>query len=231
MKFSGLTEMTRARWMVFAPLVASSLAVSGCMSGPTYGTDKTSTEQLVGDVTGILSMAPKNRGDIEYKPRPELVKPKPGEKMNLPAPQESIVTADASQWPESPEQKRARLRADATENRDTPGWRPQILGDLGAPSSSSVSRPGVTERTMDSGVEKVGQQAEQRAAFNQRLAETKQGSPTTRKFLSEPPLVYREPSATAPVGDVGEDEVKKERRLKAQATKKTGNSWRDILPW
>ncbi|WP_019173608.1 hypothetical protein [Pseudaminobacter salicylatoxidans] len=223
-----MTEKTRARVALLA-LVASGLAVSGCVSSPTYGTDKTSTEQLVGDVTGILSVAPKNREKIDYKPRPELVRPKPGENLNLPAPQENIVTASNSAWPESPEQRRSRMRAEATANRDNPGWEPEIQGDLNAPSSARSLPLGVSQRTQDSGLGKPGMERDQREAFNKRLAETRQGNPTVRKYLSEPPLDYRQPSASAPSGDIGEDEYKKERRLKAAAGKK--GSWRDILPW
>lgn len=226
-KFSGMTEKTRARLSLLA-LVACGLTVSGCVSSPTYGTDKTSAEQLVGDVTGILSVAPKGRSNIDYKPRPELVKPKTGEKPNLPAPQQNIVTAENTVWPESPEQRRARMRAEATQNRDNAGWQPEIQGDVNAPSSAKSLPLGVSQRTGESGIGKPGSEKSQREAFNKRLAETKQGNPTTRKFLSEPPLVYRQPSDAAPVGDVGEDEYKKERRLKAAAGK---GSWRDVLPW
>jgi hypothetical protein len=222
-----MTEKARARITLLA-LVASGLAVSGCVSSPTYGTDKTSTEQLVGDVTGILSVAPKNRDKIDYKPRPELVKPKAGQKPNLPAPQQSIVTAENSAWPESPEQRRTRLLADATANRDNPGWTPEIQGDVNAPSSAASAPLGVSERIGESGIAKIGAEKSQREAFNKRLAESKQGSPTARKYLSEPPLDYRQPSASAPTDDIGEDEYKKERRLKAAASK---GSWRDLLPW
>lgn len=232
MKFPRMTEKARSRVMLAAPLVVSSLVLAGCVSSPTYGTDKTSTEQLAGDLTGILSVAPKNRAQIDYKPRPELVKPKPGEKPSLPAPQESIVTAESTQWPESPEQRRARLRADATENRDTPGWRPEIQGNVNAPSSAPAVPMGGSQRSVDSGVQRVSAKVDERKAFNQRLAEVRQGSDTQRKYLSEPPLTYRQPADTAPVGDIGEDELKKERRLKADARKKGGSSrWYDILPW
>jgi hypothetical protein len=220
-----MTEKTRARLSLLA-LLASGVALSGCMGSPTYGTDKTSTEQLVGDVSGILSVAPKNRANIDYKPRPELVRPKAGEKPNLPEPQNNIVTAENTAWPESPEQRRARLRAEATENRDNPGWRPEIEPDVHAPSSAGSLPMGVSQRTSESGIGKPGAEKDQREAFNKRLAETKQGNPTTRKYLSEPPLAYRQPADSAPVGDVGEDEYKKERRLKGSS-----KSWRDILPW
>ena len=50
----------------------------------------------------------------------------------------------------------------------------------------------------------------------------------TRKYLSEPPLDYRQAAADAPAGELGEDEYKKERRLSAQARKTAaaGSIWR-----
>ena len=113
-----------ARAVLVAPLVVSGLLVSGCMSSPTYGTGKTANEQLATDVTSMFSLKPKTGLAREYEPRPELVKPATPT-TELPPPQENIVTAAGGQWPESPEQKRARIRADATENRDKPGWEPE----------------------------------------------------------------------------------------------------------
>ncbi|TJW35200.1 MAG: hypothetical protein E5W83_35120, partial [Mesorhizobium sp.] len=68
--------------------------------------------------------------------------------------------------------------------------------------------------------------------IKRRLAESKQGDPNTRKYLSEPPLDYRVAAGTAPQGDLGEDEYKKERRLKkeAAAKSKSGGMF-DWLPW
>ncbi|TIW82594.1 MAG: hypothetical protein E5V51_20730, partial [Mesorhizobium sp.] len=58
---------------------------------------------------------------------------------------------------------------------------------------------------------------------------SKQGDPNTRKYLSEPPLPYRVASDAAPQNELGEDEYKKERRLKAKAEGKKGG-WFDWLP-
>ena len=52
----------RARAALAAPLVVSGLLVSGCMGSPTYGTDKTATAQLTGDLTGMFSLKPKTDG-------------------------------------------------------------------------------------------------------------------------------------------------------------------------
>ncbi len=68
------------------------------------------------------------------------------------------------------------------------------------------------------------------AEIQRRLADSKQGDPNTRKYLSEPPVAYRVAADTAPQGDLGEDEYKKERRLKKEAEGKKGSGWFDWLP-
>jgi hypothetical protein len=207
----------------FAALLAAGL-LSGCMGSPTYGTGTPAGEQLLQDVTGILSLAPDDEEPINYKPRPDLVTP--AETGVLPPPQESVATASNPSWPESPEQRRARLRAEATATRDNPNFEPLVENDI-APSAS----PSYVTRSPDRGVAPVST-AQQRTEFNRRLAMSNQGSPTQRRFLSEPPIEYRQPAPTAPVDDVGEDEWKKQKRLKAEARKKAGKSgWADILPW
>jgi hypothetical protein len=227
----GLAYMTgkfRACAAITAPLAACGLLVSGCVSSPTYGTDKTSTEQLTTDLTGMFSLKPKGGRFSEYKPRPELVKPTTPT-TDLPPPQENIVTASAEVWPESPEEKRARIRANATENRDNPGFEPEVINDISGAASSSSTK--ANDRAADSGVGRGnGPKADTKKA-KQQLAASTQGNPTVRRTLTEPPLEYRLPAETAPVDELGEDEYTKERRLKAAAKRKGDKSWRDLVPW
>ncbi|ANT51337.1 hypothetical protein MEA186_17843 [Mesorhizobium amorphae CCNWGS0123] len=224
----GMTERTYARVALLAPLVVSGLALSGCMGSPTYGTDKTAGEQLAGDLSSAFSFAPKRGEKIDYKPRPELVKPAPGQKENLPPPQESIETASAD-WPESPEARRARLRADATAHQDDPAYQSQIVDDVqtdpvavkkAMAESASSHPPRWSPADSDKG---------RAAEIQRRMAEGKQGDPNTRKYLSEPPLDYRVAASTAPQGELGEDEYKKERRLKKEAEGKKSGGWFDWL--
>ncbi len=208
--------------------------LAGCQA-PTYGTDKSAGDQLATDVTGILSLAPPKRPPVDYKPRPALVRPSKAEIAALPAPQDSVTSTGNAAWVESPEEKRARLRAEADENSDDPSWRPKIDADLARESAARFPKEqsSVTNiRSQESGVQPTGVSAsKQSEQFRQKLAENRQGSPTSRKYLSEPPIDYRQASATAPVGELGEDELKKERRLKAQARKKKDKTWADLLPW
>ena len=235
-KLIGMNGGIGLRLALGAPLVASTFLLAGCMSDPTYGTGKGQSVQLAEDLSGMLSLAPKQREAIAYEPRPDLVRPAPGADKNLPAPQQKLATAENPDWVESPEARRARLKKEITENRDNPDYDSPIAGAVATvetgrrQASADVGSP----RAHDAG-RRYGDQmnnAATREAFKKRLAEQKQGSPTSRKYLSEPPLDYREPSATASQDDVGEDELVKERRRKAEARKASGGgrSWRDLVP-
>lgn len=217
---SFATKFEKARVpLVVGLLAVSGMALGGCMSSPTYGTDKTSGEQFIDDITGILSLAPKKRASIDYKPRPELVKPETT--AVLPPPQDDVTTASNSAWPESPEQRLARIRAEATANQDNPAYRPNIAHDV-SPNARAL---GPTDGPEADKMARPPTPAEQREQFKKALAERNSaGVVTQRKYLSEPPLVYREPAATAPVNDIGEDEWKKERDAKraARSTPETG---------
>ena len=222
-----------ARALVLTPLVASGLALSGCMSSPTYGTDKTATEQLFGDLSSAVSLAPPKRAPIDYKPRPPLVKPAPGQKEALPPPQDDIVQTASAEWPESPEQRRARIRDYATEHRDDANFEPQVVNDISTGSAAKADPRQAWASDHPQSQNTGGLSAKQRREeINRRLAESHQGDATVRKYLSEPPLAYREPAATAPEGDIGEDEYKKQIRLKKEAKAKSGKTGMfDWLPW
>ncbi|TGT71166.1 hypothetical protein EN802_19750 [bacterium M00.F.Ca.ET.159.01.1.1] len=222
-----MTDRMFARAALLAPLVVSAIALSGCMSSPTYGTDKTAAAQLFDDVSGAASIMPKHRDPIDYKPRPDLVKPAPGQKETLPPPQESIQTA-STDWPESPEARRARIRADATAHQNDPNYQPEAVEDVQTDPASVKKAMADSASSHPPRWTPDDSSVTRRNEIQRRLAEQKQGDPTTRKYLSEPPLAYRQAAATAPQNELGEDEYKKERRLKAQAEGKKGG-WFDWL--
>jgi hypothetical protein len=218
------------RLVLGAALLFAAGLGSGCMSSPTYGTDKTANRQLVSDLGGMFSFSDKKRAPIDYAPRPELVKPAAGETTAaLPAPQDSVVSSTNPDWPESPEQRLARVREEADANIDNPNYVSPIDPDMtrakyGKPHKGSY-------RADDAGLRDVSTVASERAEFDKRMKERQQGSSTSRKFLSDPPLTYREASADAPIGELGEDEYRKERRLKREARKKKATFLDDINPF
>lgn len=212
-------------------LLASATLVSGCMSSPTYGTGKTANAQLMDDLSNALNPVPKRAAAIDYKPRPEIVEPASEAEVQaagLPAPQDSLATASNPAWPESPEQRRARIRAEATATRDNPDFDPEV--ELGVNKVPSMA---IETRGTYNGTAYVPTDTnKQRAEVLKRRRENQQGAPTERKFLSEPPLDYRVPAASAPADEIGEDELKKEARRRSDARKKDGKtSWRDLVPW
>lgn len=208
----GRTSMKRTM-LAGGLLGLSALAVSGCM-GPTYGTGKPATEQLLEDVTGAVSLAPRRSAPIAYQPRPDLVQP-PTTTV-LPTPQ-APATETAGNWPESPEMRRARIRAEATENQDNIFYRSPLQTTSTAAVSDADEARDMSLLTPD----------QQRAEYQRRAAQ-RAGSETQRRFLSEPPLEYRVPSATAPANELGEDEWRKERQIRRASG---SGGWRDWVPW
>jgi hypothetical protein len=199
--------------IVRATLVAgvvsvAGLGLAGCVASPTYGTDKTANQQLLEDITGMLAMGPQRGPRINYKPRPELVKPETT--AVLPQPQDDVTTVSNQAWPESPEERLARIRADADENRDSPFFRPTTVTTDPTERNTQVTYDDPLLANMGDG--------ERRQLLRQRRIQQAQGNPNSRQYLSEPPAIYRQPAETAPIGDVGESEWKKERRARARST-------------
>ncbi|WEX08432.1 hypothetical protein [Chelativorans sp. AA-79] len=209
---------------------AVSVALLSACTSPTYGTGKPADQQLLEDVTGILSVGPKDKQAIDYGPRPGIVKP-PSTAV-LPPPQEDVAQNNPA-WPESPEERLARIRAEATANQDNPFYRSNVVRDMsGNDGSGPTLETTGTQLTQGDRVKpeilSSRQMREQRQAYLQRRQQT-QGSPTTRRYLSDPPVDYRQPAPTAPADELGVDEEKKER-----AAKRTGDGsggLRKLWPW
>lgn len=232
----GLRSMTiDTKRIAMRGLVLGSCAaaLAGCM-GPTYGTGVSQGGQLLSDLDSMASLGGSDKGAaISYAPRPELVKPE--NRSVLPAPRESVAAADGQNWPESPEQRSARLRAAAPNGSEVlpasfassakQGYTDEDLQRTTRGARSEVGRRDQVEQSWLSPKE----MGSQRQLAAQAAADSKQGSPTQRKYLSEPPLAYRQPSDAAPVGDPGPDEDVKERR--AQGTSTIASKIRNILPF
>jgi hypothetical protein len=188
--------------------LAAVAALAACTSAPTYGTGTRSDVQLVQDISSIMSISSKNKAsEIDYKPRPGVIAP--ASTATLPAPQASVIEQPGA-WPETPEQRRARIRAEATANQSNPLYRSPVI---------NTGFGQVQERTLTP--------EEQRQRFREGRA-IQSGAYTGRRFLSDPPEALKVPADTAPIADLGEPERKKEARRK-KAAKKSGGF--KIWPW
>ncbi len=229
MKNEGVPNALARLFATGAALTLVAGGLTACVGAPTYGTGKRADVQLIEDVTGIISLGPDEKQEIAYNPRPPLVTP--ADKKTLPQPQADIRTASNGAWPESPEERRARVRAYADANSDNLDYKPIVTGG-GTAATSRNRNAGRREDVAYMAPSGLGAgESAQRAEFEKRLREGKQGSPTQRRFLSEPPVDYRVPASSAPSGELGEDEWRKEQDRKAAARKQSGkSSWRDWVP-
>lgn len=189
-------------------VLAAGLVLTGCIGGPTYGTDKTAGEQLMDDLGSSVSMdagAPKN---IKYQPRPGLVLPPSQERAALVAPQKSAV-ADNPAWVESPEETRQRLREEADANKNTPGY------------VSPLAKASANGRQLTA--------QEQTEAYREARRLQMGAYSDKRRSLSDPPLDYRKAPEEA-MADLGEPEQQKERRRKKEAQiQGTGKKWWQVF--
>lgn len=188
-----------------AALVIGCGAMSGCLSSPTYGTDKTAGVQLLddlGDIASVSAATPKEKG-VKYPNRPGLVVG--ADKNSLTAPQQSLASKDNPAWLESPEDARKRLASEADEKKNDVNYRSPL-------AQADSSRNRMTE-------------AQQTAAY--RAARQDQaGTYDQRRYLIDPPQQYRQVSDPSALNDLGTPESKKEKQRKkdAEAAQQTNNS-------
>ena len=189
-----------------AGMMAGVLSLSGCMGSPTYGTGTPAMEQLGNDLTSAISLGGNDRPSVKYNPRPNLVVAT--QDRTLPPPQTSLASRENNPaWVESPEETRQRLRQEAADNENNPRYRSPLLAGKGKAGQLTESEKWEAFR-----------QAKQNSSNNADLSQP-------RRSLTDPPTEYRTVDA-ATLEDLGEPEVKKERRRKKEATAaKQGSSW------
>ena len=186
-------------------LSALALSASSCM-GPRYGTDKTATVQLMDDISDAASLSPSRKPvTLAYQPRGNLVKPA---ENTLIAPEKNLASKDNPQWIESPEETRNRLKAEADENANNGNYR--------SPLATSVTEG------------KALSPEQQRQAFRDARKIQQGRYSDRRRFMSDPPLDYRQVSPDK-LTDLGtpEDQKAKERKKQAEIAG-SGTRWWEV---
>jgi hypothetical protein len=209
-------------------LGASALALTGCVGGTTYGTGVTQEAQILKDLRGMISFgSKKTKTSIDHSARPNLVMPSKTAALPVPLDQES--SSSNVNWPESPEQKLTRIRGEAEQADPRSGAisveeqkRKKVSIRYNKPDNNAVDvdRDGHAAITsLGDGTHKKTKMLKEKYAYS---------NGPKRKFLTEPPVEYRVPISTAPVGDLGISEAEKEKRAEKAAKIKRGN---DIGMW
>ncbi|MGG7516414.1 hypothetical protein ACQ3G6_00835 [Allorhizobium undicola] len=192
--------------VTLAGVVGACSGLSGCMSSPTYGTDKTAMEQLTDDLGSAVSVTGgQKKADGKYNPRPDLVLPPKGAQAELVQPQTSLASKDNPEWLEAPEDTRKRLVAEADANASNPNYRSPLLAGYG------------TNGTMT--------ETQKWQAFRDARKIQKGAYLDQRRVLSDPPDSYRMVDETK-LTDLGEPEAKKEKRRQKDAQiANSGKNW------
>ncbi len=195
----------------------SALALSGCVGGTTYGTGVTQEEQLIKDLEGMISFGSKTRkAPINHAARPNLVMPPKTAALPVPLDQES--SSSNANWPESPEQRLARVRGEAEQPDPRSGEisveemkrkKIGIAQDSRKADAVEMDKDGhAAINSLRDGTYKNAKMLKDKYAYS---------SGVNRKYLTEPPVEYRTPVSTAPIGDLGISEAEKERRAEKAA--------------
>lgn len=223
-----------ARGLKLAIILATGSLLAGCVGGTTYGTGVSQEVQTVRDLTNILSLK-KNKNTIDYASRSDIVVP---EQKVLVEPKEEAAEVSPD-WPESPEQRIARIRAEAEEanggslgqqtafanqDKDLPtAPRKKILKSAplgqGVPNISCDPDGIIMRRCSDSEIRNAVLQARKQASGYGATG-------VQRRYLTEPPVEYRTPASTAVIGDAGytEAELADIARQKKEREKDRRNS-------
>jgi hypothetical protein len=207
---------------------SGAVPLAGCVGGTTYGTGVGQEEQTFRDLYTMFKLQ-KERKNIDYATRPDLIVPQ--NKQVLPEPLSAAETANNDpNWPESPEQRIARVRAQAGETdprngeyslQDRLRKKEGIAVETYEPKGKFV--PGKTDR--DGNPLLAGGQSEARKQVLAARASADYSRGPSRKYLTEPPVEYRVPAETAPAGQEAftEEELKareeEEKRLKKEKFK------------
>ncbi|WP_208435004.1 hypothetical protein [Bartonella phoceensis] len=156
-------------------ILGACFVLTGCsLSAPSYGTDKPVSLQFFEDIANITSLTSKNNNSqLVMKPHPKLVIPKFSSRMVLPLPQQDNSSNEVEASKQHPRDGRVvvfpKKISSANEYANTAG-------------SKSVSRL----------------KAKQRQEYLRRQR-AQVGSAQYRRYLTEPPLSYRQPAKIAPI--------------------------------
>lgn len=204
--------------------LACALTLSACVKGTTYGTGVSQEQQTINDLYNMFTLK-SDKNNIDYSARPDLIVPQ--NTAALPEPVDSEVTTSNPDWPETPEQRIARIRSEAGEIDARSGdYSIEELQRRKEGIGVSQERRGkyVAGKTDRDGnpLLNIGETEEKRKAMLKAKAQLDYSRGVKRKYLSEPPIDYRLPTDSAPSGDQAFTEEELLKRQKEQEARERG---------
>lgn len=192
---------------ISAPLLVSTAVLLTTLGGcgmSTYGTGEAPEMALFREMGGGILNKNKKKEPIEYQPRAPLVMPPSAADTataQLPAPMET-ASAASPDWPVSMEDRiapaTARSEDDDPRNDINQAEYRRLRPLAGVFPEQQASPVQVDESGKTEYYDSIVHGRRQREEFKQALAESKGYGGTERRFLTDPPLIYREPVAEAP---------------------------------
>jgi len=221
------------RFSTVVGVITSGIILTACSNtGTTYGTGTSHELATLQGLGSMFELRKKDRPNIDYSARPDLVMP--ASKNALPSPADQANTGDQN-WPVSPEQKIAAVQNDAPVTDEFARNSGGLPVEFALSEKQGINRPsnkrreikpfdGAVDSTRASGASQIlrdiqlGNNKKNRKeaiARSGQLTYTKGSG--TRRFLTEPPVEYRTPAATAEASDLGIDEKELTARQKRDA--------------
>lgn len=200
-------------WLFAAAVLP--LTLGGCGTS-TYGTGEMPEMALFREMSGGLLNKNQKREPIEYQPRAPLVMPPAAEataSAQLPAPMET-ASAASPDWPMSLDERIGPATARAEDDNpfnDVNQAEYRRLRPLAGVFPDQGSRPSyeVDESGKSEYYNSIVHNRRQREEFRKALAESKGYGRTERRYLTDPPLAYREPVPSAATGEAAVPPKKK----------------------
>jgi hypothetical protein len=197
---SILRAMNRpGRTRAIPALLLLTAGLGGC--GATYGTGESPEMQLFSEMTGGL-MDRDKKEPINYNPRAPLVMPPTQTAGALPPPVQTASAANAN-WPMDPDEISGGANIpedDNPQNDINQAEYRRLLPLAGALPRAQDNWPDNSDNNMDDEARDIIHSRAQQEEVRRAITDAEGFTRTERRFLTDPPLDYREPSATAPVG-------------------------------
>jgi hypothetical protein len=208
-------------------VIGAALLLGACGSMTTYGTGKSAAAQTFEDLGGVLALGSSKKGEepIDYSPRAPIVEP-PAVTASLPPPEGETVVATAGDWPKDPDEEYKKLQKRVEELAASGQTAKFTLPEGAEPiaPSNEPKRIGPDDRTSVEKLrdeKKVDSKKQKEMFADAKMAKVgsfdQEGRPI-RRYLTEPPVVYREPDPESPV-------------VITQKPKKGKWAWPDLWPF